>query len=408
MQFVKTVVLGITSGIAAYKSLDLIHELRKENIDVFVVMTANALKMISRSDFEEASGHKVYAELFKKGFNYKTVLRRRKVDHIELADKADILVIAPATANIIAKLAHGISDDFLTTTSLAVTVPVIVCPSMNVNMWHNPVVQENVNKLKQQGYIIIEPSKGMLACGYEGVGRLTDIDVIKEEVLESLNYANSLRGKNIIVTAGATAEKIDEVRYITNRSSGKMGAAIAEEYYLRGANVLLLRAKNSVKPRYLIKEKQFITARDLLLLIKKYVKDYQYFYHSAAVSDFSVKNQYKGKLSSKKQHSIILVPQVKILDRIKRLNPIIKLIAFKAEYVSNEKKLVNLALNRLRESSADAIVANDISRGDRGFEVDHNEAYIVLPDGSNKHLSLSSKREIARGIVDYVEHSLRI
>ncbi len=402
----KTVALGVSSGIAAYKSLDLVKELRKDGIDVFVVMTIQASKMVPPKDFEKASGHKVFIELFEKEFDYKSILKAREVDHIKLADKADVMVIAPATANVIAKLSHGIADDFLTTTALAVTAPIIICPSMNVNMWNNPLVQENVTKLKEFGYYVIEPETGLLACGYEGIGRLADVEIIKSEVLSQLNYTNSLSGAKIIVTAGGTIEKIDDIRYIANRSSGKMGVAIAEECYMRGADVLLLRAKSSVKPRYPIKEELFTSFEDLFDLVKKHTKDYQYFYHAAAVSDFSVANKIKGKLSSKRPVTINLKPQAKILNQIKKLNPAVRLIAFKAEYTSDKKKLTQIALNRLKESSADAIIANDVSKKDSGFGADKNEVYIILPDGVTKHIPLNTKREIAKSIVDYISSNL--
>src|SRR3989338_2246341 len=224
------------------------------------------------------------------------------------------MVIAPATANIIGKLAHGIADDYLTTTALAVTAPIIICPSMNVNMWSNPLVQENLTKLKSVGYQVIEPKQGMLACGYEGAGRLEDVKIIKSEVLKQINRTNSLKGKKIIITAGGTMEKIDEVRFITNRSSGKMGVALAEECYLRGANVLLLRAKNSIYPRYLIKEKIFNTAEELLQLIKVNIGGVDLFFQTAAISDFKVDRSFKGKLSSDQSINLKLIPQIKIVD----------------------------------------------------------------------------------------------
>src|SRR5579864_212519 len=188
----KTVILGVASGIAAFKTLVLIKELQEQDIDVYVVMTKKATKMIPPADFEKASGHKVAIELFEENFDFKKILEERVVKHIALADKADVMIIAPTTANVIAKLAHGISDDFLTTTVLAVTAPVIICPSMNVNMWYNPVVQENVTKLISLGYHIINPTAGMLACGYEGIGRLAEIEVIKSTALELLKKASSL------------------------------------------------------------------------------------------------------------------------------------------------------------------------------------------------------------------------
>jgi phosphopantothenoylcysteine decarboxylase/phosphopantothenate--cysteine ligase len=398
----KTVVLGVTSGIAAYKTLGLIHELKKAGVEVHVIMTESATKMITPAEFEKASGHNVSTELFEKDFDYKKVLKERIVDHIALADKADVMIIAPATANTIAKLSHGIADDFLTTTALAVTAPIILCPSMNVNMWHNPVVQENVKKLKSLGYSIINPTSGMLACGYEGVGRLAEIQEIKKETLDKLALTLSMKGKKVIVTAGGTIEKIDEVRFITNRSSGKMGIAIAEACYERGAEVLLLRAKSTILPRYHFKEKVFTSAEELLELLKENIQDYEYCYHTAAVGDFKIKNKQDGKISSNDSFVLNLEPQQKIINHIKELNPKIKLIAFKAEYESDIDKLKQSAFNKLKESKADAIVANDISKKDRGFDSDTNEVLIVLADGKTKQLKLSSKREIASQLVEYI------
>jgi len=402
-----TVVLGVTSGIAAYKTLELIKQLRSDNIDVFVVMSDKATKMISREEFEKVSDNKVFTELFEEDFDYKKILEDRVVEHIALADKADVMVIAPATANVIAKLAHGISDDFLTTTALAVTAPVIICPSMNVNMWHNPIVQENVNKLRSLGYIIINPTAGMLACGYEGVGRLAEINDIKSEILQQLQITQSLKGKKILITAGGTVEKIDAVRFIANRSSGKMGIALAEACYERGAEVLLLRAKNStILPRYHFKEEFFETSEDLLVLLKRYAKEYDILFHNAAISDFTVKNKIAGKLSSDKAVDLTLEPQTKIINVIKKINPTIRLIAFKAEFESDKSKLQQSALKKLQDTHADAIIANDISKNDRGFESDNNEVIIVLADGKTELIELNTKRKIAEEIVDYIIKTL--
>jgi len=398
----KNILIGVTSGIAAYKVLDLIKSLKNESCEVFVIMTKGATEMISSQDFERASGNKVYVSLFKKNFNYKEILKKKKVEHIELADKINVMVIAPATANIIGKLAHGIADDYLTTTALAVTAPIIICPSMNVNMWSNPLVQENLTKLKSVGYQVIEPKQGMLACGYEGAGRLEDVKIIKSEVLKQINRTNSLKGKKIIITAGGTMEKIDEVRFITNRSSGKMGVALAEECYLRGANVLLLRAKNSIYPRYLIKEKIFNTAEELLQLIKVNIGGVDLFFQTAAISDFKVDRSFKGKLSSDQSINLKLIPQIKIVDEIKNLSPKTTLIAFKAEYNLGERLLIEKALEKLKESQADVVVANDISRNDRGFESDNNEVYIISKNETVKKILLTSKREVAKKIIEHI------
>lgn len=396
----QTIVIGVTSGIAAYRSIELVRILREEGYDIFVVMTEHATKMVAPKEFKEVSSNKVYSELFEQGFTYKDILKMRKVDHIKLADAADIIVIVPATANIIAKIAHGIADDFLTTTLLATHAPVLVCPSMNVNMWNNPIVQENITKLRVLGYHIIEPEKGMLACGYEGKGRLAHIQTIKNEVVRHSKYKNSLVGKKIIVTAGGTLEKIDDVRYITNRSSGKMGVAIAEECFVRGADVLLLRAKHSVIPRYAMQEKVFKTASDLYRYIKENILNYDIIFHVAAVSDFRVKQPINEKLSSNTPITLELVPTEKIIDHIKGLNPKIKLIAFKADHNLRESDIVALSKQKFEKTFADAIVANDIGKKGQGFEADFNEVIIVFLDSTYKKVSLAPKQVVAREIID--------
>lgn len=396
------VLVGVTGGIAAYKVIDLIDLLKKEDANVSVIMTKGAAGMIPQKDFEKASGNKVYTDLFDKDFNYKKILDKRQVDHIQLADESDVMVIVPATANVIGKLANGIADDFLTTTTLAVTAPIIICPSMNVNMWGNPIVQENLKKLRSAGYIVIDPTSGMLACGYEGMGKLENVNIIKNEILKQLNRIDSLKGKKIIITAGGTVEKIDEVRFITNRSSGKMGVALAEECYLRGAEVLLLRAKNSVKPRYMIKEKLFGTAEELFGLIKNNIKDTKIFFQVAAVSDYKLDRSFKGKISSKQSLDLKLVPQMKIVDQIKKLSPKTFLVAFKAEYSLTEKDLIAAANRKLEDSNADVVIANDISRADRGFESDDNEVYIISKKNEVKKIALTSKREAAKKIIESI------
>lgn len=394
----KTIVVGVTGSIAAFKSLELVRELKKEGLNVEVVMTKSAARIIPAEKFQKASGKKVYLELFEKDFNYQNVLKKREVEHIELAKKADVVVIAPATANIIAKIANGIADDCLTTTILATTAPVIICPAMNTNMWNNPLTCENISKLKKLGFLIIEPTSGMLACGDVGKGKLMEISQIKKEVLTELRYTQNLKGKRIIVTSGATSEKIDAVRYITNRSSGKMGIAIAEECKRQGADILLLRSKNSKQPRYLIKEQLFSSTNDLLNLVRTNVKNYDYFYHAAAVSDFSVKNPKIGKLSSTSRQKIELEPQIKIIDEIKKFNPKIHLIGFKTIFDYPRKDQEEAGRKKLQESKADAIIVNDISKNGQGFESDFNEVLIVSPKNTLR-LPLATKTDLARKIV---------
>lgn len=398
----KTVVLGITSGIAAYKMLDFIKLLKKNNIEVEVVMTSSSSKMLDPQEVEKVSGKKVSINLFKDGFDYKNTLTKRKVDHIDLADRADAIVIAPATANIIAKLAHGITDDFLTTMVLAANSPIILSPSMNVHMWHNPITQANIASLKKRGFIIIPPERGPLACGYEGLGRLPHLEKIKEEVLSQISYSKSLIGKTILVTAGATIEKIDDVRFITNRSSGKMGAAIAEECHLRGAKVVLLRAKNTLEPRYTIETRTFETFEELEMLVKRYVKTADMMFHSAAVGDFTVEKPLFGKSRSKESLMLRLTPRKKLSNEIKMVNKKVLLILFKAEWGLSDSELIKQAKKKLQESDADFVIANDISKNDRGFQADMNEVIIVAKNGRQKKVRIDTKRMIAKEIADCI------
>lgn len=402
----KTVVLGVSSGIAAYKSVELVRLLKKDGFEVFVIMTKSAAKMVHPNEFAKASENKVYTELFEEKFNYKDVLKIRKVDHIDLADKADIFVVAPATANTVAKIAHGMADDFLTTTLLATHAKALICPSMNVHMWRSPLVQENISKLRSAGFVIVHPERGRLACGYEGEGRLPHIETIKNEVVRHLSVRQPLLGRSVLVTAGGTLEAIDGARYIGNRSSGKMGVAIAEECMFRGASVTLLRSRSSVSPRYLIPQETFETGDELERLIKKHVKKYDIMFHVAAVSDFVPVKTLRGKIASETGITLKLRPRRKIVDHIKQLNPKIKLIVFKADWGLAEDEVPSIARKKLKESNADAIVVNDVKRIDRGFGTDTNEVFVVTKSGSKIKIPLASKQDIARGIIDFLTSKL--
>lgn len=400
-----TVVIGISSGIAAFKMLDVIALLRKKNIAVEVIETHHATKMLAPELLEKETEKKVSISLYPKDFNYEEVLKERVVDHIALADKADVFVIAPATANCIAKLAHGIADDFLTTTALAVTAPIIVCPSMNVNMWNNPAVQDNITMLKQRGFIIIEPEVGALACGYEGKGRLASPTTITNEIDTQLQRATSLAGKTVLITAGGTSEAIDSVRTITNKSTGKMGIALAEECYLRGATVILLKAHSSVLPQYQVNIHEFTSSKDLEKLLQTFANQADIILHAAAVSDFFPLEE-KSKITSKKTHSILLKPQPKLLHQLRNLAPQSFIVGFKAEHEPSPSKLEALAKDKLEESGAHMIIANDISRTDRGFSANTNEVIVVSKKNPVVYLPLASKKSIAKGIVDAISKEL--
>jgi phosphopantothenoylcysteine decarboxylase/phosphopantothenate--cysteine ligase len=394
--------IGITGGIAAYKIPLLLSSLYKQGFDIHVLLTYSASKIVNSKTYEKITGNPVQRELFTASFSYKKIIRQRKVDHIELTKHARCYAIVPATANCIAKLAHGIADDYVTTTALAVTCPVLIFPSMNTNMWNHPATQKNISKLKSLGYIVVEPAVGRLACGDTGKGKLPSLDTIEKEIIRIAERSHQLKGKTIIITAGGTSEKIDDVRYITNKSSGKMGVAIAEQLFLRGANVLLFRSITSVQPRYPIKELIFETADDLERLLKKYVRRADMCFHVAAVSDFSVSHPFNGKSSSDKPLPLELTPRSKILDTIKSINPRITLIASKAEWRVSPKTLVTVARKRLKKSHADIILANDVGIKGQGFASDANEMYVIDSNGTMKHFPKMNKLRLAAKILDYL------
>lgn len=391
----KNILLCISSGIAAFKVKELIKNLKGFNIEV--IMTENTTKLISPKEFEEVLGKKIHYKLFKKGFDYREVLKKRKIKHISLADKADIAVLIPATANTIGKIASGIADDLLTTTIMATKAPVLICPSMNSNMWQNPIVQENISKLKKLGYYFVWPEKGRLACGYEGVGRLANIGLIEKEIRNLLE--KKLKNKKILVTAGATIEDIDPVRFISNRSSGKTGIYIAEEAAKQGANVTLIRGNTSIEPIGKFNDIKVRSAKEMYNAIKKNIKRFDIMIHSAAVSDFTF-NKINQKIDSKKDLNLALERSIKILDNIKKLNKKIFLVGFKAEYKS--KQLIEKAHRKLLQSNADLIVANDVGKANRGFDVDTNELFIIDKSKKIIHLKLENKRILARKILEII------
>jgi phosphopantothenoylcysteine decarboxylase/phosphopantothenate--cysteine ligase len=395
----KEIIIGVTSGIALYKVVDLVKSLRKKS-NVTVIMTEHATKLIDSKEFEKASKNKVAINLFKKDFDYRKYIKKKEyIKHISLADKADLIVIAPATANVVAKLANGVADDLLTTTVLATQADVVVCPSMNVHMWQNKLTQKNVEKLKKLNFHIIEPEYGDLACGYKGKGRLPRIEKIEEFITNLINKKNQLKNKKIIITAGGTSEAIDDVRVITNKSSGKMGIYIAEEAHRRGAKVTLIRGNTSIEPSYGFKDVKIKGVGDLYGEIKKNVKKNDIIIHAAAVSDFSV-DKINKKISSGKKISLKLKPTIKIIDEIKKINKKIKLVGFKAESKISKKELISRAFNKLKESKADLMVANDISKGVFGSE--KNDVLIV--DKKKKVISIKgSKKKIASEIIDLIK-----
>jgi len=399
----KNIVIGVTGGIACYKVLDLIKELRKLRANVYVILTKNALNLIDKNEFENVSGNKVQIELFDPDINYKDYIKKNKpIKHISLADSADLVLICPATANIIGKIAYGIADDLLSTSIMATNAPVLICPAMNVKMWKNPIMQENVNKLRKLRYEFIDPECGILACGYKGIGRLANLDRIVERIKATIERRSDLKGKKILVTAGATSEEIDPVRVITNKSSGKMGVYIAEEAFLRGADVTLIRGINSVEPNYHFKDIKVNSVKDLFNTIKNNIKDKNVMIHAAAVSDFTINNKSKNKIKSNENLHLELTPTTKIFENIKKIKKNILLIGFKAEYNVVKKILVDRAYDLLKSANANIVVANDVGKKDVGFNTETNAVYIIYKNKKVKHLKLADKRIIGNKILDNI------
>ena len=404
----KNIVLGIASSVSAYKDLELIKILREKGANVFVVMSKNATKLVDPKEFEEASGNEVAFEQFAPGADFRSYLKKDvDMNHISLADKADLFLLCPCTANTIGKIANGIADTLLCSSVMATNAPVIICPAMNVKMWYNPVMQENVKKLKKLGYDFVDPEKGILACGYEGMGRLANFNRVIEKTELALSRSIDFKGKNILVTAGATVEEIDPVRVITNKSSGKMGVYLAEEAAKRGAAVTLIRGHNSVEPMYFgIEDIKINSVEDLSNKIKEKINDNDIIVHTAAVSDFTLNNNHERKIKSGQELHLELTPTTKILENIKSIKKDIFLVGFKAEYDVDEKVLVERAFGLLQSADADLIVANDVGKEKRGFDVETNEVFIVDKEKNTEQVGLSDKKTVSNKILDSIKKRL--
>jgi len=392
------IVIGISSGIAAFKTLDLIKLLKKDGHNIYVMMTKKAMHIVSPGKIEEITGYPVFMNLFEDSFSYEQILKRKKVDHIEIAKRADIFVVTPATANTIAKFAHGIADDFISTSILATTAPVLICPSMNDKMWHHPATQNNLKILRSYGYEIMDPESGALACGTDGIGRLPHVKDIKKQVEIILLRKMLFEGKKVVVTGGGTSEPIDAVRVITNRSSGKMGKALAEMAYRYGADVTYFHAHNAEISCLPIDQKSFSSSEDLKKLLDNKLKKTDILFHSAAVSDFTV-DTFEGKIPSEKKLDLHLESTGKIINNIKKINPNVILVGFKAIHGSKKDQIITSSQKLFDNAQADYVVVNDISRPDVGFESDENEVYVISKDKKVKKIEKASKLKIAETII---------
>jgi phosphopantothenoylcysteine decarboxylase / phosphopantothenate---cysteine ligase len=402
----KNIIIGVTGSIACYKVLEVIRKLKILGANVHIIMSQHARKLVDVSDFETACGNEVQHDLFHPDIKYSEYIKQnKKIKHISLADIADLFLICPATANIIGKLANGIADDLLTTSILATNAPVVICPAMNVKMWKHPIVQDNIMKLNKINYEMIDPEYGDLACGYKGVGRLANIDSIISRIESRLKKRSTLLGKKLLITAGATSEEIDPVRIITNKSSGKMGVFIAEEAFLRGADVILIRGSNSIEPRYHFKDIIIENVSELHNEIEHYIKGRDIVIHAAAVSDFKISMKKDKKIKSTNKINLELSPTTKILENIKKMNKHVTLIGFKAEYKEDKENLIDKAFQLLKSADADLIVANDVGKLGSGFNVDTNEVFVIDRKKIITHLKQEHKRVIANKILDIIQKS---
>ena len=387
----KNIVIGVSGGIAAYKACDLVRKLVLAGADVHVVMTKNAQHFVTALTFQTLSNNKVSSDLF-------DLDREAEIGHITLADNADIIVVAPATATIIGKAASGIADNLLNAIILATRSPVFFCPAMNVNMYNNSIVQENINKLKKHGYNILEPSEGSLACGWEGKGRLPDTHVIVSEI-ERLLTPQDLKGEKVLITAGPTREYIDPVRFISNPSSGKMGYALAKSAWKRGADVVLVAGPTNIEATNGIKTIHVESAKEMHKAVTKHAEWATVIVKAAAVGDYSAKKYEKDKISKRNgSFSLELKKTKDILFELGKNKNGKLLVGFAAE--TND--IVKKAKEKLKEKNLDMIVVNDVTRKDSGFSVDTNCAVILNRLGSVNEYDVLPKELLADKIFDEV------
>ncbi len=385
----KTVLIGITGGIAAYKICELIRMFKRANANVRVVCTPNALHFVTKLTLQNLSQNEVGVEEFE--------IPDFKPEHISYADEADIMIIAPATANTISKMANGICDNLLTSIFCAFSKPVIIAPAMNCNMWNNRIVQGNLQKLLNAGYTILEPETGFLACGYEGRGRLCSLDTIFDAAKDILTEKKTLAGKKVVITAGGTIEEIDPVRYISNYSSGKMGIALADTAYRLGADVVLITTVPAEKP-YPVKKVK--SAQEMQKAVEDEFSNSDCVIMAAAVADYRVKQHavQKIKKTDENEISLTLIKNPDILKHLCKTKTHQTVVGFCAE----SENLIENAKEKIIKKGCDYLIANDISRKDIGFSSDYNEVTILTRDGGVKKLERADKYTIARRIFEEI------
>jgi phosphopantothenoylcysteine decarboxylase/phosphopantothenate--cysteine ligase len=389
----KNIVVGVAGGIAVYKVVDIVSQLKKQGANVYVIMTHAAANFVTPLTFREISGHPVVVDMWAETTNW-------HVEHIALATAADLFLLAPATGNIIGKIANGIADDMLSTTVMATKAPVLLAPAMNTNMYLNPIVQQNIRSLTQLGYHFIEPECGILACGTEGIGRLPKSEVIVGKVVEMLTGKDDFAGKKILITAGGTQEAIDPVRYIGNRSSGKMGYALARVAVARGAKVVLVSGPTHLMPPPGVVVQYVESADQMRNAVLAQFADSDIVIKAAAVADYRPQTISADKI--KKNSSILNLILEKTPDILFELGQLKKhqiLVGFAAE----TQQLLAHAQEKLTRKRLDMIVANDITVPGAGFNVDTNIVKLLYGDGHMEELPKMSKQQLAGIILDKIQ-----
>lgn len=388
----KTVVLGVTGSIAAYKMANVASMLVKMHADVHVIMTQNACQFITPVTFETLTGNKCMVDTFDRNFQF-------HVAHVSIAKKADVVLIAPASANVIGKLANGIADDMLTTTVMACTCKIIVAPAMNTNMYHNPILQDNLKKLAGYGYEIIAPAKGMLACRDEGDGKMPSEDVLVNYIVREIAYEKDLAGMKVIVTAGPTQESVDPVRYITNHSTGKMGYELAKAAMLRGAEVTLVSGVTSLAKPMFIDYVQVRSAGDMFEAMKARFLDNDIIIKAAAVADYTPSTYNEEK--TKKKDDDMSIPLTRTQDILKYMGENRREGQFYCGFSMETQNMLENSRVKLTKKNIDMVVANNLKVAGSGFGTDTNVVTMISKE-EEIELELLTKEEVAHKILDQI------